>query len=394
MIDALVPTAPSEETRTSASAHARAEAERFQRFGAALDALEQRTKARIGEDDVVRVKRLDRLSHTLEAVGRVLIAVSPEPITFLAGVSALFLHKQLQATEIGHTALHGAYDGLPGAERYRSKSYHWQVPIDEECWRYGHNVRHHGNTNVAGKDADIHFGPVRLTEQTPWTKQNRRQLFYTWLALFPNFAFTMNLHFTGVSDAYLDNGRPGSLDFLPDRSKESVRGAWKKALRKYVPYYAVEYVLFPALAGPFFWKVLLGNWMSETMRDLYSAATIFCGHVGPDVASYPEGSRPGSKGEWYARQMEASQNFEVPLPLSILCGGLDRQIEHHLFPRFSPQRLREIAPEVKALAEEHGVRYATDTWPRVLSRAFAWIGQLSRDHGAIGGARAAMAEMT
>ena len=34
-----------------------------------------------------------------------------------------------------------------------------RVPIDEASWRYGHNVRHHGSTNVAGKDADIHFGP-------------------------------------------------------------------------------------------------------------------------------------------------------------------------------------------------------------------------------------------
>jgi fatty acid desaturase len=393
MIDALVPTAPSEESPSS-SVPPSSDAERFARFAAALDALERRTKAQIGAADVRRVKRLDAFSHTMEAVGRVLIAVSPEPVSFLAGVFALFLHKQLQATEIGHTALHGAYDGLPGAERYRSKTYHWQVPIDEESWRYGHNVRHHGNTNVAGKDADIHFGPVRLTEQTPWSRGHRRQLAYTCFALFPNFAFTMNLHFTGVSDAYLGKGLPGTLDFLPDRSPESVRSAWRKALRKYVPYYALEYGLFPLLSGPFFFKVLLGNWMSETMRDVYSAATIFCGHVGPDVASYPKGSLPSSKGEWYARQMEASQNFEVPLPLSILCGGLDRQIEHHLFPRFSPQRLREIAPEVKALAEAHGVRYSTDTWPRVLGRAFAWIRQLSQDHGGVGGARAAMAEMT
>ena len=386
-VDTRDPTAESTESPSP-------DAERFTRLAAALKDVERRTKARIGEADVRRVKRLEMFSHTMCAVGRVLIAVSPEPFSFMAGVFALFLHKQLQAIEIGHTALHGAYDGLPGAERYRSKTYQWQVPIDEESWRYGHNVRHHGNTGVAGKDADIHFGPVRLTEQTKWNRGHRRQLAYTCFALFPNFAFTMNLHFTGVSDAYLGKGLSGTLDFLPDRSPESVRGAWRKALRKYVPYYATEYILFPLLSGPFFWKVLLGNWMSETMRDVYSAATIFCGHVGPDVANFPKGSRPAGKGEWCARQMEASQNFEVPLPLSILCGGLDRQIEHHLFPRFSSHRLREIAPEVRAIAEAHGVRYATGTWPYVLGRAFAWIRQLSKDHGAVGGARAAMATMT
>ncbi len=51
-------------------------------------------------------------------------------------------------------------------------------------------------------------------------------------------------------------------------SPASVRSAWKKALRKYVPYYLKNYVFFPLLAGPFFWKVLLGNWLAETIRPM------------------------------------------------------------------------------------------------------------------------------
>ena len=93
-------------------------------------------------------------------------------------------------------------------------------------------------------------------------------------------------------------------------------------------YYFKNYVLFPALAGPFFGKVLLGNWLAETMRDVYSAATIYCGHVGDDVQDYEHGTKAKSRGEWYAMQIEASNDFEVSRPLSILCGGLDRQIEH------------------------------------------------------------------
>ena len=153
-------------------------------------------------------------------------------------------------------------------------------------------------------------------------------------------------HFTGPERRLPRQRAPEKLDFLPDRSRESVRGAWRKALRKYVPYYLYNYVLFPALAGPMFWKVLLGNWLAETLRDVYSAATIFCGHVGEDVKSYPEGTRAHGRGEWYAMQVEATNDFEVSWPVSVLCGGLDRQIEHHLFPQLPPQRLREIAPEV------------------------------------------------
>jgi linoleoyl-CoA desaturase len=186
----------------------------------------------------------------------------------------------------------------------------------------------------------------------------------------------MNLHFTGLLDVYFGNGR-GGMDFLPDRSWPTIRGAHRRALRKYLPYYAREYLLFPLLAGVGFWKVLLGNWLSEVMRDVYSAATIFCGHVGDDVASWPEGTRAHGRGQWYAMQVEAASNFEVPLPISILCGGLDRQIEHHLFPRLPTNRLREIAPAVRRACEEHGVAYKTASWPRTLWKSIAHLARLS-----------------
>jgi len=351
---------------------------RLRSFGEKLDALHAAAKAKVGAEDVRYVKRLRAFSVAMEVLGRGLIHVAFEPVLFTCGVVALWLHKQVEATEIGHSALHGAYDGLPNAAAFQSKTHLWRVPIDEESWRYGHNVRHHGATNVAGHDADIHFGPVRLTEQTPYDpKLHRFQLFFALFVLFPNFGLLMNTHFTGVSDTLGASGE--RLDFLKDRSPESVRGAWKKALRKWAPYYAYEYVLFPALAGPFFWKVLLGNWLAETMRDVYSAATIFCGHVAEHTASYAEGTRTKGRGQWYAMQVEASNDFEVPWAVSVLCGGLDRQIEHHLFPKLPPQRLRELAPEVRRLCEEHGVRYRTGSWPRALFDALSWIHALSRD---------------
>jgi NADPH-dependent stearoyl-CoA 9-desaturase len=357
-------------------------AQRYGALGEELDSIKRRALARMGEEDVRYVTRLDRFSRTMEIVGRVLIHVSPEPVTFLLGVTALWLHKQLQATEIGHTSLHGAYDKLAGAEWFASKTFRWDIPIDEESWRQGHNVRHHGNTNVDGKDPDMQFGTVRLTEQTPYHPRQKHQAWLAALLLFPNFAFVMNTHFTGLNDVFLHGGPGDRLDVLPDLSKESVRGAWKKSLRKYVPHYLKEYVFFPALAGPFFWKVMLGNYLAGLGRDVYSAATIFCGHVGEDVKSYPAGTKAGTRGRWYAMQIEATNNYEVSLPVSILCGGLDRQIEHHLFPTLPPHRLREIAPEVRAACERHGVPYKTDTWGKTLRKAFAHIAKLSREGGA------------
>src|SRR5271154_5491366 len=91
-------------------------AERHRLFGEELDALRRRVFADVGPEDVAYVRRLNRFSRAMEGVGRGLIHFSFEPVGFVAGVAALFVHKQLQAAEVGHTALHGAYDGLPGAE--------------------------------------------------------------------------------------------------------------------------------------------------------------------------------------------------------------------------------------------------------------------------------------
>ncbi|MGF1507944.1 MAG: fatty acid desaturase family protein [Myxococcota bacterium] len=351
--------------------------ERYASFQKAIDDIRARAEAELGPEDVDYMRRVQAFSKAMEAGGRLLIHFSPEPLSFCTGVGALWIHKQLEATEIGHTVLHGTYDRMKDADTLNSKTFVWDTPIDETCWRHGHNVRHHQYTNVAGKDPDIHFGHVRLTEQTPHTFHNYHQLPFALTLIWPNFLFVMNAHFTGLIDVYFGNGREDDLDFLPDRSMASLWNAHRRAFRKYIPYYAKEYIFYPMLAGPAFPKVLFGNFLAETIRNVYSAATIFCGHVGGDVQSFDEGTKARGRGQWYAMQVEASNDFSVSWPLSVLCGGLDLQIEHHLFPKLPPNRLREVAPQVEAACRAHGIPYRKESWPKTLGKALAHIGRLS-----------------
>jgi fatty acid desaturase len=268
--------------RVATTTEAREHTEQLQQFGKAIDEIRRRAETSIGAEDVAHIRRVRRASTTLELIGRALIHVSPEPLSFVAGVVALFLHKQLETAEIGHTVLHGAYDGLPGAEAFASTTFRWRTAIDEESWRVAHNVRHHQYTNIGGRDPDIHFGPVRLTTLTPHNLFHYVQV--PWLLWEASvFLFGINVHVTGVIDAVFGNGRPEKLDFLRERSSVNVRRAFGRMLRKLIPHVAREYVFFPALAGPFFAKVLFGNWLSATMCNVYSAATIYCGHVGDQV---------------------------------------------------------------------------------------------------------------
>ena len=357
--------------------------ERMKRFGIAIDAIRSRVEVDMGAKDVTRVRRMNQFSRSMEWVGRALIHFSMEPLSFVAGVGALWIHKQLQVNEVGHTVLHGVYDHLEGGERFHSKNFAWDTPIHEGAWRQVHNLEHHHFTNVAGKDPDIDFGPARLTEQSPHKWYHHLQFPFLVAVLAPNMLLFINLHVTGLNDIYLGKGRADDPHGKIDRSWKAIKAAHLTALRKLAPYYLKNFLFFPLLAGlmfwnlTMFWKVLLGNWLAETLRDLYTAATIYCGHTGEDVAHFPTGTRAKGKGEWYAMQVEATNNFEVCLPLSILCGGLDRQIEHHLFPKLPPDRLRQIAPEIRAVCAAHGVTYRTDTWWGTLKKALAHMRNLS-----------------
>ncbi len=348
-----------------------AEAARWVAFGEALDELRREVEGTLGARDALHIQRIGALSRRLERLGRGLLYVSFEPLGFGLGTLALTLHKSLELMEIGHMALHGAYENLPGCERYQADRFHWKAPIDEASWKIAHNVRHHQYTNVEGRDPDVNFGGLRLSARVPYRLLHALQPIsnvLSWLG----FAAAIQLHVTGMLDLYLREGDP---ELLPDKKPATVRAAHRKFLSKLLRYYGREYLLFPALAGPFFGKVWLGNALSDLGRDAYAGAIIYCGHVG--VRDYARDTEASSRAHWYALQVESARDVELPTWASILAGALDRQIEHHLFPRLPPNRLREIAPRVRAICEAHGVRYRSESWPRALGSVLRELARLS-----------------
>jgi NADPH-dependent stearoyl-CoA 9-desaturase len=344
--------------------------QRLASFGRALDALRREVEDQLGEVDAQHIKRVGAASRRLALLGRGLLFVSVEPVGFGLGTAALWAHKALELMEIGHPALHGCYDGLPGAERFYSGGFVWKSPIDEDSWRQHHNVKHHQYTNIEGLDPDLDFGALRLSPRVPYRLAHALQPLSNLLTLF-GFGAALNLQATGMLDIYL---QPGAPVVLPDKRPATLRKAHRVFFSKLLRHYGKEYVVYPLLAGPFFAKVLLGNLLSEVARDLHAGLIIYCGHVG--ASDYPRSAKPASRAEWYAMQVEGSRDVELPELVSVLCGALDKQIEHHLFPRLPPNRLREIAPRVRAICEAHGVNYRSDSWPRTLRSVFRELRRL------------------
>ncbi|MET0286456.1 MAG: acyl-CoA desaturase [Polyangiales bacterium] len=349
---------------------------RIAAFGRALDALKAEVEATLGEQDAQHIQNIGKLSRRMEIAGRTLIQLSFDPVTFSVGVGALFVHKALELMEIGHPALHGCYDGLPGCEKYAADKFKWESPVDEESWKKVHNVRHHQFTNIAGKDPDMNFAMLRLSARVPYRLAHLMQPISNIFTFF-GFGTALQLHVTGMLDIYVQNGQ---LQVLSDRKPATIAKQNRIFVSKLLKHFGREYVFFPLLAGPFAPKVLLGNLLSEVLRDMWAAAIIYCGHVG--ARDYPEGTEPPTRAHWYALQAEGGRDCDVPEWVSILCGALDKQIEHHLFPRLPPNRLRQIAPRVREICAEHGIEHRFESWPRTLASVLRELTKLSSKQAA------------
>jgi len=337
-------------------------------FGAEIDKIRREVEAKFGAEDLKYLRKVSRDSETFKILGRVLIHFSLEPLTWGAGVLALWLSRQLNITEIGHYALHGCWDGIPEAEKFHSKRFHWDSPVEEESWRHGHNILHHQFTNIVGKDPDVNYVTLRVSEETPWAWHHLFQV-PRFLGVMPAFMWFMNPFFSGVSDLLRKKGAPGYTDVLPDKSLKNVAKAVKKSSKKGVPYFLENFVLWPALAGPFWWKVLAGNILADVLRDSYTAASVYGGHFGDDLKFFPKDTKARGRGDWYKMQVEATHDFHASPLVSRLCGALDYQIEHHLFPKLPPNRLREVASQVRKVCEEFGLPYHNQSWLKTLWNA-------------------------
>jgi linoleoyl-CoA desaturase len=291
-------------------------------------------------------------------------------------VLALWGHHQLETIEIGHSALHGAWDGLEEAGDFHSAQFRWDTPVDEASWKREHNVLHHQYTNVVGRDPDLNYGPLRVSEDTTWTWYHLVQVGqFFWTA--PAFLWMIAVHATGLTDLAHPSGDHTYAPVLPDRSPRTILGAVYATARKAVPYWLREFVFWPALAGPFWWKVLGGNVLADVIRNVYSCATIYAGHFGDDLEYRATDFRPGSRGRWYRMQVEAAHDYAVPSVVSLLCGALDYQIEHHLFPKLPPNRLREIAPRAEAICDRYGAPYNRNGWAENLGGALKRLARMS-----------------
>jgi fatty acid desaturase len=249
--------------------------------------------------------------------------------------------------EIGHNVMHGQYDWMkdPALD---SKRFEWDTACPGENWRHSHNYMHHTHTNVLGKDRDIGYGILRMSEDEPWKPSDiANPIKATLLMLL--FQYGVALH-----DMETERIVAGEIG-LGDK-REILRSIGDKVGRQTLK----DYVLFPALAGPGAPFTLAGNLTANLTRNVWSFMIIFCGHFPEGTEEFSEAEVENeTRGGWYMRQMLGSANLTGGKLFHILSGNLSHQIEHHLFPDIPAHRYAEIATEVRAVCERYGLPYNT-----------------------------------
>ena len=321
--------------------------EQLEAFGQELDALRARVVADLGQRDADYINKIISAQRGLEVAGRGLLMVSFLPPAWLAGTAALSLSKILDNMEIGHNVMHGQYDWMKDP-RLDGKSFEWDNACPADQWRHSHNYMHHTYTNVVGKDRDIGYGVLRMSEQEPWRPYYLgNPLWAALLATF--FQYGVALH-----DVETERIAAGEVTFGERRAM--LADIWRKVRGQTLK----DYVLFPLLSGPSFPLVLAGNATANLTRNLWAFTIIFCGHFPEGTHEFTEEQAENeTRGEWYHRQLLGSANLTGGELFHILTGNLSFQIEHHLFPDLPAHRYAEISVEVREICERYGIAYNT-----------------------------------
>ena len=230
-------------------------------------------------------------------------------------------------------------------------------------WNTKHNVIHHTYTNVDGVDDDLDARPfLRLCESQKKYKLHRFQHFYFWAV----YAF-LYLYWIGYSDFHkYFSGKIGDFKIAKIKRSEHISFWGFKlgfvALFVALPIFMVGFVSW--LVGFLVFTMATGLVMSVVFQLAHT--------VGETHFPLPEGKTNKIEEAWAIHQLKTTANFATNNKIvSWFSGGLNFQIEHHLFPKISHIHYPEISKIIKKACADYGVEYIE--FPKLRTAIFSHI---------------------
>ena len=322
-------------------------AEQVAEFGQQVERIRGEIMDSIGEQDAQYIYKIRNFVRYSEIASRGLLMFGGwMPPVWLLGTGLLGLSKIVENMELGHNVMHGQFDWLNDPS-LNGAAYDWDTMSTGDDWKYTHNYIHHTYTNIVGKDHDVGYGLLRISDLQKWEPRFLLNLPLT-LQLMLFFEWYVGLQNLHLEDAIIYKSKTWA-QVWQDSAKFR-----QKASRQI----AKDYLFFPLIAGPNAVAVLTGNVVANLLRNVWASAVIFNGHFTEDTETFEQdNTEHETRAEWYLRQIRGSSNFTGTSALHILSGNLSHQIEHHLFPDMPANRYAEAAVQIRALCGEYGIHY-------------------------------------
>lgn len=250
-----------------------------------------------------------------------------------------------------HDANHGAYSSKPWVNDLIGYSLNF-VGANAFNWKIQHNVLHHSYTNIHDHDEDISpRGVLRLSPHTRWKWIHQFQHLYAW---FLYGLMTIVWMTTKDFVRIVEYQRSG----LMAKHKANVTKEWLIMIFTklfYVGYLIIIPLFFTALA---WWQILVGILIMHYLTGFILAVIFQPAHV-THGTEYPlPDENSNMKTNWAIHQLLTTANFgNRSRWFSWYVGGLNFQIEHHLFPNICHVHYRKIAGIVEETAREFGLPY-------------------------------------
>lgn len=250
-----------------------------------------------------------------------------------------------------HDANHGSYSSKKWINKILGSSiyilagnvYNWQVQ---------HNVLHHTYTNIHGHDEDLDAGRViRFSKHAKWYRFHKFQHYYS---VFLYGLLTFNWMLTAdfkQTRRYLK--KKLSYGKLPKPINQWSTLIITKII--YVSIWIVIPILFFEIA---WWKILVGFFIMHYVAGLILSIVFQLAHVVEDTDMPLPDDTGTMKNTWAIHQLFTTVNFSTKNRImNWFTGGLNHQVEHHIFPNISHVHYTRISKIVRETAKEFNLPY-------------------------------------
>lgn len=297
----------------------------------------------------------------IKSVSLILLYLIPYYLVVFSGISnslyifGLWSIMGVASAGIGlsvmHDANHGSYSRNPKINRILGYMLNF-IGGSATNWRLQHNILHHGFTNIEGMDEDIDPGPVmRLSPHKKRLKVHRWQHIYGW------FLYGLMTLSWVIAKDYAQLKRYRDMGLLEKQNR-----SYSFLLRElYISksLFFLYLLLVPMIfSGVSWWQTLLFFIFMHFIQGFILTIVFQPAHVMP-TSRYPLPDETGNmENNWAVHQMYTTADFSPKSRIfSWYVGGLNYQIEHHLFPNICHIHYRKISKIVRQTAKEYGLPY-------------------------------------